>query len=91
MDAIRKSSLMPAQRLEAMAPAFRHKGRIKEGADADIAVFDPATVTDRATFEKPNLPSDGIPFVVVNGTVVVDAGKVVEGVYPGRGLRATSK
>lgn len=56
MDAIRKSSLMPAQRLEAMAPAFRHKGRIKEGADADLAIFDPATVTDRATFEKPNLP-----------------------------------
>ncbi len=88
MDAIRKSSLMPAQRLEAMAPAFRHKGRIKEGADADLAIFDPATVTDRATFEKPNLPSEGIPFVVVNGTVVVDAGKVVEGVFPGQGLRA---
>ena len=88
MDAIRKSSLMPAQRLETMAPAFRNKGRIKEGGDADLAIFDPATVTDKATFEKPNLPSEGIPFVLVNGTLVVDNGKVVEGVYPGQGLRA---
>ncbi len=90
MDAIRKSSLMPAQRLEAMSPAFRNKGRIKEGADADLAIFDPATVTDRATFEKPNLPSEGIPFVVVNGLVVVDAGKVVEGIFPGHGLLAAA-
>jgi N-acyl-D-aspartate/D-glutamate deacylase len=91
MDAIRKSSFMPAKRLEAMAPAFKNKGRIKEGADADLAIFDPATVADRATFEKPNLPSEGIPFVVVNGTVVVDQGKVVEGVFPAQGLRATSR
>ena len=91
MDAIRKSSLMPAQRLEAMSPAFRHKGRIKPGADADLAIFDPATVTDKATFEKPNLPSEGIPYVIVNGTVVVDSGKVVEGIHPGHGLRAAVK
>ena len=88
MDAIRKSSLMPAQRLEAMSPAFRHKGRVREGADADLAIFDPATVIDRATYEKPNLPSEGIPYVVVNGVVVVDAGRVVEGSFPGQGLRA---
>ena len=42
MDAIRKMSLMPAQRLEKLAPVFKNKGRIKVGADADIAVFDPA-------------------------------------------------
>jgi len=88
MDAIRKSSLMPAQRLEKMAPVFKNKGRIKEGADADLAVFDPATVIDRATFEKPNVPSEGIPYVIVNGTIVIDGGKVVEGVHPGRGLTA---
>src|SRR5207344_1558117 len=88
MDAIRKSSLMPAQRLEKMAPVFKNKGRIKEGADADLAVFDPATVIDRATFEKPNIPSEGIPYVIVNGTIVIDGGKVVEGVHPGRGLTA---
>jgi len=88
MDAIRKSSLMPAQRLEGMAPVFRNKGRIKEGADADLAIFDPFTVTDKATFEKPDVPSEGIPYVIVNGQVVVDGGRVSEGLFPGRGLRA---
>jgi dihydroorotase len=84
-------SLMPAQRLEGMSPAMRNKGRVREGADADIAVFDPNSVIDRATYEKANLPSDGIPFVVVNGVVVVDGGKVVEGVFPGKGIRATNR
>jgi N-acyl-D-aspartate/D-glutamate deacylase len=89
-DAIRKMSLMPAQRLEAMAPAMRNKGRIRVGADADIVVFNPDTVADRATFEKPNLPSDGIPYVLVRGTLVVDRGKIVEHVHPGKGIRATN-
>lgn len=91
MEAVRKMSLMPARRLESMAPAFRNKGRIREGADADIAVFDPATVIDRATYEKPNLPSEGIPFVLVGGTLVVDGNTVVEGAFPGRGMRAVKQ
>ena len=53
MDAIRKMSLMPAQRLEKATPTARRKGRLQEGADADIVVFDPATVTDRATMNTP--------------------------------------
>lgn len=89
-EAIRKMSLMPAQRLAAMSPAMRNKGSIRQGADADIAVFDPATVIDRSTYEKPDLPSDGIPYVLVQGVVVVDAGKVVEGVHPGKGIKATN-
>ena len=89
-DAIRKMSLLPARRLEATAPLMRNKGRIRHGADADIAIFDPATVIDRATFEQPNLPSEGIPYVIVGGTLVVDRGEVVEGVHPGKGIRATS-
>jgi len=90
-EAIRKMSLMPAQRLASMSPAMRNKGRIRVGADADIAVFNPDTVTDRATFEQPNLPSEGIPFVLVQGTLAVDAGKVVEGVHPGKGIKATNR
>lgn len=89
-EAIRKMSLMPARRLEAMAPAMRNKGRIRPGADADIVVFNPDSVIDRATFEKPGLPSEGIPWVLVRGTVVVDGGRVVDGVYPGEGIRATN-
>jgi N-acyl-D-aspartate/D-glutamate deacylase len=90
-DAIRKMSLLPARRLEAMAPAMRNKGRIKKGADADIVIFHPDTVIDRATFEKPNLPSEGIPYVTVRGTFVVDRSEIVEGVHPGKGIRAENR
>lgn len=82
MDALRKMSLMPAQRL-----GIQTKGRLQVGADADIAVFDPARVIDRATFESPARYSEGIPHVLVGGVFVVRDGKVVEGVSPGRGLR----
>jgi N-acyl-D-aspartate/D-glutamate deacylase len=90
-DAIRKMSLLPAQRLEAMAPAMRNKGRIRAGADADIVVFDPSTVIDRATFEKPHLPSEGIDYVLVQGTLVVERGQPVPNIYPGKGIRATNR
>ena len=64
MDAIRKMSLMPAQRLEKSTVMARRKGRLQEGADADIVVFDPTTVSDRATYEHPNERSTGMRFVV---------------------------
>ena len=88
MTALRKMTLMPAQRLEKRAPIFRDKGRIRVGADADITVFDPATVVDKATYEEPLQYSEGIQFVLVNGTLVVKDGKLVEGVFPGRAARA---
>jgi N-acyl-D-aspartate/D-glutamate deacylase len=87
MDAIRKSTLMPALRLEAMAPMFRDKGRIRVGADADITVFDPATVADRSTYQQPALTSTGFRHVLVNGAAVVEDGVVVDGVFPGRPAR----
>ena len=88
MEAIRKMSLMPAQRLEMRAPVFKDKGRIRLGADADITVFDPQRVIDKATYEKPLQYSEGIQFVLVNGVPVVKDGRLVEGVFPGRGVRA---
>jgi N-acyl-D-aspartate/D-glutamate deacylase len=88
MTALRKMTLMPAQRLEKRAPAFREKGRIRVGADADITVFDPHRVIDKATFESPLQYSEGIPFVLVNGVPVVKNGQLVEGVFPGRAARA---
>ena len=60
MTALRKMTLMPAQRLEKRAPVFLKKGRIRIGADADITVFDPAKIIDKATFEDPLQYSDGI-------------------------------
>ncbi len=88
MDAIRKSSLLPAQRLEKMSPQMRKKGRLQVGADADISVFDPDHVIDKATYEKPGQPSEGFRHVLVDGTFVVRDGKLVEGVTPGQGIRA---
>jgi N-acyl-D-aspartate/D-glutamate deacylase len=88
MAALRKMTLMPAQRLEKRAPVFRDKGRIRVGADADITVFDPESVIDKATYEKPLQYSAGIQYVFVNGTLVVKNGEFVEGVFPGRAQRA---
>ena len=88
MTALRKMTLMPAQRLEQRAAAFKTKGRIKLGADADITVFDANRVIDAATFEKPLQYSEGIRFVLVNGVAVVSDGKLVAGVVPGRAARA---
>ena len=87
MDALRRMTLMPAQRLEPSVPAMRNKGRIKIGADADLVAFDPGRVTDKATFENPAQYSEGIEQVMVAGTLVVRNGKFVEGVYPGVGIR----
>jgi N-acyl-D-aspartate/D-glutamate deacylase len=88
MSALRKMTILPAQRLESVSPQMSLKGRIKVGADADITVFDPARVIDKATFEKPDQYSEGVQFVLVNGVLVVRDGNVVEGVKPGVGIRA---
>ena len=88
MEAIRKMTLMPAQLLEARVPAMRQKGRISAGADADITIFDAATVIDRSTYREPSLPPVGIQHVLVNGVPVVVNSRAVEGVAPGKPVRA---
>jgi N-acyl-D-glutamate deacylase len=87
MHAIEKASLVPARILEKSVPQMRSKGRIKEGADADLIVFDAATVADRATFEKPAQPSVGMRHVIVNGTPVIENGKLLRRALPGRPVR----
>ena len=91
MDALRKMSFMPAEMLERSTPAARQKGRLQEGADADIVVFDAATISDRSTFAKPMEPSVGVRYLVVSGTIVVDEGKIVPDVFPGRALLGAGK
>jgi N-acyl-D-aspartate/D-glutamate deacylase len=88
MTALRKITLMPAQRLEMHAPMFRNKGRIRVGADADITIFDPERIIDKATYEAPLEYSEGIAFVLVNGVPVLKDGKLVESVFPGKPARA---
>ena len=88
-NALAKCSLMPARRLQDRTPAFARKGRIGQGMDADMVVFNADTVVDNSTYEEPSLPPTGIEYVVVGGTAVVDGGEIVEGVTPGMGVRAT--
>lgn len=84
MDALKKITLMPAQRLEGVAPQMRRKGRVQIGSDADLTVFDPARILDRATFEEGLRYSEGVEYVLVNGTFVVRDGELVEDARPGR-------
>jgi len=86
MDALGKMTYLPAHRLERISPAMHRKGRVQVGADADLTLFDPATVTDRATYQNPTLTSAGIPYVIVGGVPVVDRGRIVASVHPGKGV-----
>jgi dihydroorotase len=83
MDALAKMTIMPARRLEAIAPQMKNKGRIRVGADADMTVFDAARVADTATFEKLSF-SAGIHHVLVNGIAVVRNGNTVPNTFPGK-------
>ena len=89
MLAISKMTYMPAKFLqENGVPRMANKGRIQLGKDADLTIFDPVTVKDNATPQMGGLPSTGIPFVVVNGTIVVKDSKVLKNVFPGQPIRA---
>ncbi len=91
IEALRKMTLMPAQMLERSTPAAHQKGRMQEGADADVVIFDPATIADRSTFAKPMEPSVGVHYLVVGGTVLIDDGKLEASVFPGRALVGPGK
>lgn len=87
-EALTKMTIEPALRLQPRVEAMARKGRIQEGADADITIFDPDTVRDRATYENSTLPSEGIHYVLVSGQPVVDGGELVPDARPGRPIRA---
>ena len=80
-DAIRKFTALPAQRMR-----LTDRGVLKEGMWADIVIFDPATIRDTATFEKPNQLAAGMEYVLVNGVPVIERGKMT-GALPGKILR----
>jgi len=83
-----KCSLEPARLLEGWVPAMRGKGRLQPGADADVVVFDPETVTDRASYAESTRPSAGVRHVLVDGVFVVRDGAIVPDARPGRPIRA---
>ena len=86
MEALKKMTLLPARRLENMAPRMKNKGRLKVGADADVTVFNPNEIIDTATFEDDLSFSKGVRHVLVNGVFVVRDEKSVEGALPGRAV-----
>lgn len=84
--ALAKMTALPAARLAAFFPAFERKGRIAPGTDADLTIFDPESILDRATYGDPFQPSAGIDYVIVAGDVAVDRGVLVEEVFAGQRL-----
>jgi len=87
-DALRKMTLMPAQRLERRVPSMKNKGRLRVGSDADVVVFDPQTVIDKSTYDEPAKYAEGMKYVLVNGVLVVKNGQLQTDVHPGRAVRA---
>jgi N-acyl-D-glutamate deacylase len=86
-EGLRRMTLIPAQILESSVPQMKRKGRVQIGADADLVVFDAATVSDRATYTKPNQTAVGMRYVIVNGTPVIRDGVLVRDALPGRAIR----
>ncbi|MDX1406207.1 MAG: amidohydrolase family protein [Woeseiaceae bacterium] len=87
MEGIKRITLLPAQRLEKSVPAMETKGRLQIGMDADVTVFDPTTIQERATYANPAQMTEGVSHVIVNGMLVLDDGEIVEGAEPGQWLR----
>ena len=88
-SALAKMTILPAERVEGMIPAMARKGRLRRGADADIVVFDPATIADRATVATPNALSVGVRWVLVEGEVAVRDGETLRSVRAGRALTSS--
>jgi len=91
LEAMRKTSLIPAQILEPAVPQMKTKGRLQVGADADVVVFDLNTIADKATFTDPANLSVGFRHVVVNGTPIIDEGKRLGDARPGKAVRRPTK
>ena len=86
-EGLRRVSLTPAKILEQSVPQMKRKGRLQVGMDADLVVFDLATVSDKATYQLPNQRSVGMQHVVVNGVPVIRSGELVRGALPGKAIR----
>jgi dihydroorotase len=91
MEALKKMTVLPANRLSKRVSAMKNKGRLQAGADADIVVFDQKTIIDRATYQDPAQYSAGIDHVVVNGAITLRDGQLVDGAASGKPIRANAE
>jgi N-acyl-D-aspartate/D-glutamate deacylase len=91
MDALGKMTVLPARRLQNYAPAFARKGRVQPGMDADLVIFDPELIEDRASYRDPYQTALGIEYVVVAGIPVISDAKLLPNVSPGRYLKAKNQ
>ena len=87
-EALAKMTILPARRLEAKCPQLQLKGRLQRGADADICIFDPATVSDKSTVPDPEIYSAGISYVLIAGTVVKDHGGIKSSILKGQPIKS---
>ena len=90
-EALGKMTLMPAQTLEDFVPQMKKKGRLQEGMDADIVIFDPETISDVGTYQAPNQPAVGVQSLLVNGTQVIADSELILDASPGQPIRRQVK
>ncbi|MDA1315180.1 MAG: amidohydrolase family protein [Acidobacteria bacterium] len=91
MDALKKMTVLPADRVSQRIPAMKKKGRVQVGADADLVIFDPETIIDQATYQDPVQDSTGIDHVVVNGVITLKDGQFQDGATGGKPIRANAE
>ncbi len=90
ITALKKMTIMPAKRLEKIAPSMARKGRLQIGADADITIFNPNTIIDKADFSGLKY-SEGVETVIIDGKIIVKEGRIIENVFPGKPILSKYK
>lgn len=88
MDALEKITYLPAKRMEAIGPKMKYKGRIEIDSDADITIFDLENFKDNSTIENTELPSTGVEYVIINGSIVKDKDGYIENLNTGQPIRS---
>ncbi|WP_102225661.1 amidohydrolase family protein [Acidimangrovimonas sediminis] len=86
-EGLARCTIYAARVIEGCTPQIARKARLRAGFDADITIFDPATVTDRATFTDMNRPAEGVKYLIVGGTPVIDGGALDTAAAPGQPIR----